>query len=330
MDTEMNSSPKAALLFRLDVGILVGVLLGAGYAAIDVYLEHHIGVPLARPDSPIEVVHSLIDFVLPIVCGGLFGVALHYLWLRQRIAELERQRADELSRRLGKIERNQAVWVLSASLLHELKTPLHALGLLLDELLELPEPMSEEQKTLLDRARAQTERLGQKVQTLRAVPSFRKLEEPSLRLGTTVRELAKPLMDEALGRSCDLEVSGEDPAVRAQPAYLKIIVENLVDNSLDALERCGGGTVSLRIQTQGSHAVVTVSDNGPGLSEPARRDLFEPLATRKTGGLGLGLSTSRQLARAMGGELAFLETAAGACFQLTLPLESSLAGGPDV
>jgi signal transduction histidine kinase len=257
------------------------------------------------------------------VCGCLLGVAVHYLRLRQRVLELERQRADELSRRLGKIERDQAVWVISASLLHALKTPLHALGLLLDELLELPEPISEERRGLLERARVQGERLADKLQTLRALPASRELDFPRVELGSVIREMSQPLARMAAKSHVSLEVAGEDPSVRAHPSYLKIILDNLVDNSVDALRGRGQGRVKIEVREHDTKACVSVWDDGPGLSEAARVDLFEPLQTRKAGGLGLGLSTSRQLARAMGGDLISVEVDRGTCFRLTLPAARS-------
>jgi two-component system sensor histidine kinase TtrS len=105
----------------------------------------------------------------------------------------------------------------------------------------------------------------------------------------------------------------------ADPAYVRTIVENLLDNSLHALRAGGGGSVTVSVVSEDGRAVVRVSDDGPPLDEAARATLFEPLRSTKTNGLGLGLPIARALARAMRGDLSF-EEADRKAFRLELPL----------
>ncbi len=105
----------------------------------------------------------------------------------------------------------------------------------------------------------------------------------------------------------------------ADPAYVRTIVENLLDNGLHALRAAGGGCVTVRVEHEGGRAVVRVYDDGPPLDAMARAALDEPLRRTKTNGLGLGLPIARALARAMRGDLSFEETDRKA-FRLELPL----------
>jgi signal transduction histidine kinase len=106
----------------------------------------------------------------------------------------------------------------------------------------------------------------------------------------------------------------------ADPAYVRTIVENLLDNSLHALRGAGsGGCVTIRVEAEDGRAVVRVYDDGPPLDAAARANLFEPLRSTKTHGLGLGLPIARALARAMRGDLS-LEQADRKAFRLELPL----------
>jgi len=69
--------------------------------------------------------------------------------------------------------------------------------------------------------------------------------------------------------------------------------------------------------------VLSVRDNGAGVREEARAQLFTPFFTTRDGGLGLGLSLSENLAQAMGGELTLapdIGVDGGAEFLLALPL----------
>ena len=71
---------------------------------------------------------------------------------------------------------------------------------------------------------------------------------------------------------------------------------------------------------QGSHVVVDVHDSGPGLSDEARRTLFEPTITFKKHGMGLGLSIARKNALLLGGDITLVTgMLGGAGFRVTLP-----------
>src|SRR5262249_20147545 len=80
--------------------------------------------------GPLKSAHTLVDRTFPVLVGGLLGVSAHYLRLRKQLtaAEEAAARAEALRVRLQRVERDQAVWVLVATVLHELNNPLHALG----------------------------------------------------------------------------------------------------------------------------------------------------------------------------------------------------------
>jgi C4-dicarboxylate-specific signal transduction histidine kinase len=71
---------------------------------------------------------------------------------------------------------------------------------------------------------------------------------------------------------------------------------------------------------QGGQVVVEVHDSGPGLSEDARRTLFEPTITFKKRGMGLGLSIARKNALLLGGDITLVPgELGGAGFRVVLP-----------
>jgi two-component system, NtrC family, C4-dicarboxylate transport sensor histidine kinase DctB len=325
--------PRERIWWRLDVSVGVGVTLGLLYTVADAYLDRTIGLRVSTPPRLIEVLHTVIDLILPSVAGALLGVAVHYLRLRARLAEVERQRADALSLNLQKIEREQAVWVISASLLHELKNPLHALGLLLDEVIELQESEPVERRRLLERARAQSDRIAGELAALRSLPVSHKPELPLLGVVEQIQDALLAVTQTAPWAV----VSGPPPddALRAHvnPAYLRIILENLLTNALDSLKArplaaaepipaIAAGRprpdIDIRLALEGTRCIVEVRDSGPGVPDAVREHVFEPLRTSKPDGMGLGLPISRALARAMGGDLTLAPGPGGAVFRLEL------------
>lgn len=95
------------------------------------------------------------------------------------------------------------------------------------------------------------------------------------------------------------------------------VLGNLLTNSREA----GARQASLTAHSAAAGWVIDVIDDGPGLPEAARARLFEPfVGSTKVSGNGLGLATSRDIARAHGGELELIESGSrGVCFRLTLP-----------
>jgi signal transduction histidine kinase len=223
--------------------------------------------------------------------------------------------------RLQRVERDQAVWVLVATVLHELHNPLHALGLLLDELSSTSDPMQTAE--LVARARAQADRA---LAHLRMLRSMRRTGEPEfveVSLDRVLRELGDEVALLAQGEGFSVRVECDEPVkARADATYVRTIVENLVGNSLRSLRGGTGDHISIRLCKDGRRAVVRVSDNGSPLVVASADALFEPLGGTKREGLGLGLPIARALARAMRGDLV-VEDLAGKTFRLELPLEAA-------
>jgi signal transduction histidine kinase len=303
----------------LGARVAVGLLLGALYAAADAYLDARIEAG-AVLSSALVVGHHIVDLILPLVTGALLGVSTHVLHVRAEVAQTERRRADELHARVHNIKRDQAVWVVAASLLHNLRTPLHALGLLLDEASALGESAGAERAALLERARLQADRLIEQVGALRSLPASQQPELPDIDLFEVSRRAVGDLQGLVRGAPLRLSARGEPgTTARASAAYVEIILENLVENSLTSLRARGGpGAVEVEVAVEDDRAVVRVRDDGPGIDPDDVAALFEPLQGSTTGGLGLGLSIARALARSMSGDLR-LEHGQPPTFRLELP-----------
>jgi signal transduction histidine kinase len=309
---------------RLLAYVALGALAGTIYVVFDVLAEARLESGTLK--GGLAQAHAVLDHSLPVVVGVLLGIAAHSLRLRAQLSAAQEAaaRAEALRTRLHKVERDQAVWVLVAAVLHELNNPLHALGLLLDELAASgSDGLGTRRNDLVARAQAQGERALQHLRTLR---SMRGLGEPELERIALHRVIAAVANDmRALAAEDGLAVRTEcDEAVQASadPAYVRTIVENLLDNSLHAMRAGNGGCVTVRVASEDGRAIVRVYDDGPPLDAAARATLFEPLRSTKANGLGLGLPIARALARAMRGDLSLEETDRKA-FRLDLPLQEA-------
>ena len=298
--------------------VLLGLLAGATYVAFDLISEAKLSEGTLTGNF--ASAHYLIDHLIPVLAGGLIGLSIHQRRLATRLSAAEEaaERGEALRARLLKVERDQAVWVLAAAVLHELNNPLHALGLLLDEYQACADD-STLRAQLVERAHAQVRRALAHLETLRSMQGSGEPEAQPIALDRLLGSLAADVS--ALGESSVL-VRAECPSqvtISADPGYLRAILENLLDNSLHSLRGAQGGVVTMTLSTEAGRAVVRVVDDGPALDPSVRANLFDPLRTTKSQGLGLGLPIARALARAMRGELS-LDPSAAKSFRLELPL----------
>lgn len=123
------------------------------------------------------------------------------------------------------------------------------------------------------------------------------------------------------GQSVDLQERYPDEPlhVHGSSARLCQVFLSLLVNAQQALP--AGGTVTVELERDGVWALARVTDTGSGIDPAARPSLFEPFATTKDGGTGLGLAASLEIARAHGGDLIALSSvSAGASFVLRLPI----------
>jgi two-component system NtrC family sensor kinase len=94
------------------------------------------------------------------------------------------------------------------------------------------------------------------------------------------------------------------PAVMVSQSEMQQVFLNLINNSIDAMEK-RGGEITLRTRVEESHVVVDVEDNGPGIARANLGRIFDPFFTTKPvgKGTGLGLSICYGIIKKYGGEI---------------------------
>ena len=246
----------------------------------------------------------------------------------------ERLRAQEEQLRLAHAE--EAVRLRDEFLsiaAHELRTPLSAVQLQLQALLERPEGLDARTRTKVERACRSGERLVTLVDTLMDVSrittgSFN-LSPSRFDLTVAVQDVVERFREHALRAGSTVTVRS---AGVLEGLWDRLRVEQVVTNLLtNALKYAAGTPVEIGLSGTEHDVTLTVSDAGPGIppSEQERIFLrFERAAPmRNFGGLGLGLYVARQIVEAHGGEIHLEQPVPkGAHFVIRLPRSYSPGG----
>jgi signal transduction histidine kinase len=221
--------------------------------------------------------------------------------------------------RSGMSAQRDRLWVAMArEAAHQLGTPLMSLQGWIESLRGRPMPPEE----LAQHLAADAERLE------RVAKRFERIGNPARRepvglgaLAARVAEYFRPRLPQHANRiELRVEAPGAGPVVTGDPVLLEWTLEALVKNAIDALQG-REGTITLRVSTDHAGAELRVEDDGPGISREVRRTLFNPGATTKAGGWGIGLALARRVVEdAHGGELMLEQSDHGATFVIRLPL----------
>ena len=147
-------------------------------------------------------------------------------------------------------------------------------------------------------------------------------------LAALVREVVALARERAEESRVAIDSAGVEGEVRVSvdPSLIRMVVANLLTNALDALASAdtdGGPHIVVTTGATDSRAWVRIADNGPGIAPVISATLFEPFVTGKPSGVGIGLTLSRNIARAHRGDLVLEPVDHGASFLLTLPREGA-------
>ncbi|MET0309947.1 MAG: ATP-binding protein [Sphingomonas sp.] len=132
-------------------------------------------------------------------------------------------------------------------------------------------------------------------------------------------ELARIFSAEMPDIPLALEILPDSLALDADPDLLAQVLINLLRNAAQAMHATEAPRLALRFAANGQATVIEVEDNGPGVPDSLRQDVFLPFFTTRQSGTGVGLNLARQIVVAHGGAIDILDApGGGALFRILL------------
>jgi signal transduction histidine kinase len=242
-------------------------------------------------------------------------------------AALAYSRLSRLDEKVCRLERLASLGGLLSEVVHEVRNPLVSVKTFLQL---LPDNLDDESfhgdfRQVVIEEVARLERL------LDTVVEHARPESPSApapenagscEVADVLSSIARLLQQRAMEQQVNLvtDVAAGLPAAAMDRDSMRQVILNLTLNALEATPR--DSSVTLRARKAGADGIeLSIEDEGPGVAEPLRAQLFEPFfTTRSDRSGGLGLAISKRLVDAAGGSIEIGEApGGGACFRVALP-----------
>jgi signal transduction histidine kinase len=299
------------------VGALGGLVGGFGVAWVLSRSITRLSVRLQDVHAHLD--HEVASLRLTAEGGNLQSMERQVGTILKRVQEvvsqIQRQEGESL-----RAEQLAAVGQLAASIAHEVRNPLTSIKLLVGAALNgrYPKGLSD---TDLQVIHDEVGRLERKVQSLLDFARPLESEPHSQNIAGIVHQVIDLVQERLRQQNVRLQLELPEKPISAEldRDQFQGVLVNLIFNALDAMPSGGRLDVRLACPAPG-HLQLTIADTGPGIDAAVADRLFTPFTSTKATGTGLGLSVSRRVVEAHGGQLtAANRDGGGACFTVTLP-----------
>jgi signal transduction histidine kinase len=276
--------------------------------------------------------------VLIIVAQGLMIVAL--MLHRRRLREAQATLTDEYRRRtqaealaarlrgrLARFSRERSLGTMATSISHEINQPLIAIQNYAQAAKQRLQSNVDDKPKLIKlfaKIEGQAERAGAITQRVRSLVNANEPQLLPTPLGALVEEVIRMMEPETERRGCRItcRASSDLPLVLADGLQVQLVLVNLLQNAIKSI--CSGGQYDKDLSVDADpindqEVQVSVADRGPGIPPDRVADIFEPLYSGTSGGMGMGLAISRTIIDTHGGRLWYEPNpSGGAVFRFTL------------
>lgn len=243
------------------------------------------------------------------------------------------QQLEELQSELARLSRLTAMGEMASTLAHEINQPLSAIANYLQgcgRLIEgIEHPNAQKIHDALAETTHQTLRAGQIIRRLREFVARGEMERRSESINKLIEEASALALVGAKEQGVKTVFRFDTRAgpVLVEKVQIQQVLLNLIRNAIEAMHGCAQKELVVETVLLDEGMVeVRVSDTGSGFAEEILSRLFQPFVTTKPTGMGVGLSISKRIVEAHGGEMwAEPNPGGGALFRFTL--ESDMRRG---
>jgi two-component system, sensor histidine kinase len=275
------------------------------------------------------LVHRLGPVLLTLFIGGMGGLGLRANRSFEQLVSLRirtEEMAADLQRQKDIAERaNLAKSRFLAAASHDLRQPVHALGLLVGALRDVP--MAPEGRRLIDQIDASIEAMRGLFSALldisRLDAGVVAVQRRPFAINSTLGRVCREYAPEAQAKGVFLVWVGCAAIVDADPALIDSILRNLVSNAVRYTDR---GRILVGCRRRGNAIAVQVWDTGVGIPEDQQTHVFQEFVQLgnperdRAKGLGLGLAIVRRLTDLLACELNLRsKPGQGSCFEVVIP-----------
>jgi signal transduction histidine kinase len=215
--------------------------------------------------------------------------------------------ATRLHSQLARFGRERSLGAIATAISHEINQPLIAIQnyaqaakrRLQDNVDDKSKPIE-----LFAKIEGQAERAGAVTQRVRTLVSTREVKLVPVALFPLLEEVVRIMQPETGNLGCRFELASAAalPAVRADPLQVQLVLVNLLRNAMDSV--CSSDRYDRRVSidartSDGGEVQVSVTDWGVGISPDRAADIFEPLYSGSSDGMGMGLAIARTICPAI-------------------------------
>ncbi len=255
-----------------------------------------------------------------LIKGRMYGGLLY----RSIIYAIERKRAEDILQRdkdvldklvkgkteeliaahleLNNAKRLSDIGTLAATVAHELRNPLAAISMAAANI------KRKANNPNLDKHLANIEKkVAESDQIINNLLFYSRIKPPAYE-SVNIYDIVTECIDSSKDRSKNKMVfennlkGVKNLTIMADPLQFKEVMNNILNNAIDALP-VTGGVVRVTADDEGGHAAISVIDNGAGIEKSHLERIFDPFFTTKAKGTGLGLSVCRQIIDFHGGSI---------------------------
>jgi len=214
---------------------------------------------------------------------------------------------EKMKERSERDERLRAMGEMAARIAHEIKNPLGSMELFLSMIQE--GRLRAKEKKYVDYVLFGLKTIDRIINNILSYTRPKTLVLKEEKLFQIVSDTLDFMSVSIMGREIEVEFNAayQEPSL-FDPDLIKLVIMNLISNAIDAVGE--KGTIRIEVKEEGGYALLVVSDNGVGMPEDVRRNIFNPFFTMKDKGVGLGLFIVYNIVQAHGGFIE-AESAAG-------------------